>query len=347
LLAFLAGADPSSPEDASLLIAEGRACGVLGRLAQRLLAAPREAAVPPQMREQLAAAAVHARGFRRDVWRELGHIEQALAGLQQPVIVLKGASYVLLGLPAADGRIFSDIDVLVERSAIGAAEASLMLGGWSTGKLDAYDQRYYREWSHEIPPMTHLHRGTTIDLHHCLVMPTCRVKVDSATMIADAVPVGEHGFWWRLKDEDMVLHAASHLVLNSEFDRGLRDLWDIDLLYRHFAARSANFPRRLQARAHAVGLEQILTRALALAARLFGTPVPAPLLPARDDLFSRLLALSASTRHPQTRPRRQKVADLALLLREMSLRLPGNLLLVHLAHKMSTLVSPSPAPPAA
>lgn len=322
----------------SLLVAEGRACGVLGRLAQRLLAAPESLAA--HLSEQLSGSAIHAEGFRRDVWRELGHIERALAGLQQRVIVLKGASYVLLGLPAADGRVFSDVDLLVDRTLIGSAEASLMLAGWSTGKLNAYDQRYYREWSHEIPPMTHLYRGTTIDLHHSLVMPTCRVKVDSARMIADAVPVDERGFWWHLKDEDMVLHAASHLVLNSEFDRGLRDLWDIDLLYRHFASQSDDFPHRLHTRAQDVGLAEILAQALTLAARLFGTPVPASLFPARADVLSKLLAASASTRHPDTRQRGQKAADLALLLREMYLRLPGKLLIVHLAHKISALISP-------
>lgn len=101
--------------------------------------------------------------------------------------------------------------------------------------------------------MTHLHRGTTIDLHHSLAMPTCRVRVDSARMISDAVPVKPDGFWWRLKDEDIVLHAASHLLLNSEFHRGLRDLWDIDLLYRHFAANATDYPERLLCRAREVG----------------------------------------------------------------------------------------------
>jgi hypothetical protein len=81
-------------------------------------------------------------------------------------------------------------------------------------------------------------------------------------------------------------------------------------------------------------------QALALAARLFGTPVPTSLLAAQQSLFSRLLASAASTRHPQTRPRGQKAADLALLLREMYLRLPHRLLIVHLAHKLSVLISP-------
>lgn len=348
LLNFLAGniaGDQLDPEDFSLLLAEARASGLLGRLAETLQKL-RQAGLPPaQAGDQLSATMIYSAGFRQDVWRELGHIEQALSGLKTPVILLKGASYILLDLPPSAGRIFSDVDILVPKSHIAAAEAALMLGGWSTGKLDAYDQRYYRQWSHEIPPMTHLHRGTTIDLHHSLIMPSCRVKVDSARMIADAIPVSKDGLWWRLQDEDMVLHAASHLLLNSEFDRGLRDLWDIDLLYRHFTSISTDFPARLISRARDVGLEAMLTQALWLAAKFFRTPLPADLPPLKSKLFVRLLTRAASTRHPETRPRGQKAADFALLLREMYLRLPNKLLAVHLSHKLSDLFStPEKAP---
>lgn len=348
LLNFLAGniaGDQFDAEDFSLLLAEARACGLLGRLADALQKSRQANLLPAQAGDQLSAAMIYSAGFKQDVWRELGHIEQALSGLKAPVILLKGASYILLDLPPSAGRTFSDIDILVQKNHIAATEAALMLGGWSTGKLDAYDQRYYRQWSHEIPPMTHLHRGTTIDLHHSLVMPSCRVKVDSARMLSDALPVSKDGLWWRLKDEDMVLHAASHLLLNSEFDRGLRDLWDIDLLYRHFTSISTDFPARLVSRAREVGLESIITQALWLAAKFFRTPLPTCLPPLKSKLFFRLLTRAASTRHPETRPRGQKTADLALLLREMYLRLPYKLLAVHLSHKLTDLFStPEKAP---
>lgn len=342
LLNFLAGdisVERLNAEDISLLLAEARACGLLGRLAFTLQKSPHASLLPSHLADQLSATTIFFSGFRQDVWRELKHIELALSDLKAPVILLKGASYVLLDLPSADGRIFSDIDILVPKSHIASAEAALMLGGWSTGKLDAYDQRYYRQWSHEIPPMTHLHRGTTIDLHHSLVMPSCRVKVDSERMISDVVPVSEGGFWWRLKGEDMLLHAASHLLLNSEFDRGLRDLWDIDLLYRHFSEISTDFPKRLLSRAQEVGMVPILTLALRLASANFRTRLPAYLPPVKSSLLLQLLTQAASTRHPETRFIGQRAADFALMLREMYLRLPNKLLAVHLAHKLTDLFS--------
>lgn len=344
LLAFLkAGRLPPSmpPEDFSLLLAEARACGMLGRVAHLL---HREEAiasashVPNEFLPQVRGANVQARAFRHDVLRELDFLQAALSQVPSPVLLLKGAAYVLLDLPAANGRRFSDIDVLVLAPHLPVAESALMLHGWSTGRLDAYDVRYYREWSHEVPPMTHVQRGTTVDLHHALAMPTCRIPIDSNRMVADAIPVSGNDFWWRLRDEDMVLHAAAHLLLNSEFDRALRDLSDIDLLYRHFSAANPDFARKLYRRAGDVGLDNILSQAAHLARALFDTPFPEPIdRGARTDPVAWLLSRAASTRHPLTRPFGQQAADLILMLREMYLRLPNRLLAVHLRHKLSTL----------
>jgi hypothetical protein len=327
-----------SGEDWSLMFSEARQAGLLSRLGLSLSHSPEIGAqLPERLGIHVLAGSVQAEAFQLDVRRELGYVQDALSGMHVPVILLKGASYVLLDLPAASGRIFSDIDILVPRQHVASAEASLMLGGWSTGKLDAYDQRYYREWSHEIPPMTHLRRGTTIDLHHSLVMPTCRVRVDSDRMVSEAIPVDEKGFWWRLKDEDILLHAASHLMLNSEFERGLRDLWDIDLLFRHFMSRSPSFPDRVLERSEEVGLGKIVRQALFLAKRFFRAPVPDSLLPSRHSLFLRLVACASSTRHPDTRSNWLRISDALLIIREMYLRLPNYLLAVHLVHKASSL----------
>lgn len=338
LLHFLKGesaVDRLDAESFSLLLAEARACGLLGRVAHAITTSPTAHLLASHLQDQLMAANIHSSGFRQDVWRELAYIEKALSGLNTPVILLKGASYVLLGLPAADGRIFSDVDILVTKEKMAHAEAALMLGGWSTGKLDDYDHRYYRQWSHEIPPMTHLRRGTTIDLHHSLVMPTCRIRVNSNRMVDAAVSEG--GFWWRLQDSDMVLHAAVHFMLNPEFDRGLRDLWDIDMLYRYFTKQAADFPERLSARAKEVGLGEVIVQILGLTSSFFRTPLPFPSAP--KSLFSHLAIRSASTRHPETRPFGQGMTDTALMLREMYLRLPNRLMVVHLWHKMSGLFS--------
>jgi hypothetical protein len=168
-------------------------------------------------------------------------------------------------------------------------------------------------------------------------MPTWRAKVDVARMIREAVPVEGSSFWWRLRDEDSLLHAASHLMTNSEFKRGLRDLWDIDLLFRELSAKAASFPEKLHRRAQEVGLSMLLGSALLLAQRFFATPVPEYLTRDASPILSYLVGRSATVRHHDTRPSGQSLVDFMLFLRELYLRLPSRLLAVHLAHKFGQL----------
>ena len=67
---------------------------------------------------------------QRAVRWELVQLTPALAEIEGPVLLLKGAAYAAAGLPPAAGRLFSDIDILVPKAQIGAAEAALMLDGW-------------------------------------------------------------------------------------------------------------------------------------------------------------------------------------------------------------------------
>lgn len=323
-----------------MLLAEARRAGLLPRIAVHCRDWVLSSALPTRVLRQLEAALVQEAAFRRDVRRELGHVELALARLDTPVLLLKGASYVASNLPVAEGRVFSDIDLLVAKERLASAESELMLYGWMAGPIDAYDERYYRRWAHEVPPKTHTKRGTTIDLHHSLVMPTCRVKVNSAEMIDSAIPIGDGCRWWRLRDEDLVLHSAAHLLLNGEFERGLRDLWDLDLLIRHFSSINDGFTKSLIQRSTVVGLEALLADALWLSNYFFSTPIPEIYRSKKPRILTRLLKNALSPRHPVSRPNWQGVVDVALLVREVWLRFPPNLLVVHLFHKMKVALLP-------
>ncbi|MGH6994699.1 MAG: nucleotidyltransferase family protein, partial [Stellaceae bacterium] len=129
-----------------------RRAGLLARLGLLIAEHNLGSQVPPRARPHLEAANVLARKHGDDVARELRHIRTALGAAAYPVILLKGASYVAAGLPAAAGRLFGDIDILVPRAAIAEAETALTASGWRGVKQDDYDQRYYRQWMHEIPP---------------------------------------------------------------------------------------------------------------------------------------------------------------------------------------------------
>ena len=299
------------------------------------------AGVPPAPRRHLEWAAVLLRRHSEGVRWEVARIAAALAELGQPLILLKGAAYALAGLPSARGRLFSDIDILLPRACIPQAEGALMLGGWMSHHHDEYDQRYYRVWMHEIPPMQHVQRGSVIDVHHAILPLTAAARPDPDLLRAAAQALPGHDGVKLLAPADMVLHSATHLFYDGEFDKGLRDLLDLHRLLCHFGA-DAGFWDALPARAFALQLARPLFYALRYAARVLGTPVPAAvtaalapaapgalLLALMDALFLRaLMPLHASCAGPLT-----GLSHGLLYIRGNWLRMPPLLLARHLFHK--------------
>lgn len=328
-----------------VVIRQARASRLLARFADRLAAANRLAVVPAAPRNHLEAARKVVAQQHRALGHELGHLGDALAKLDAPVVLLKGAAYVALGLEAGRGRQFSDIDLLVPHHSLGDVEAALMLKGWVSTHRDAYDQRYYRQWMHEIPPMVHIQRGTALDVHHALTPPTSRIRADSAAMLVNAREIPAWPGFKALAPEDMVLHSATHLFLEGELDAGLRDLFDLEALIREFSAAAPDFLTRVVDRAEEVGLRRPLFYALRYLAQLLGFDVPSeivrrlhlwgPRFPPpsfMDALFRRALA----PHHPTCKDWLTPAALFALYLRGHWLRMPAHLLAVHLLRKAVT-----------
>jgi hypothetical protein len=351
------------------LFGQARSAGLLARVVRRLAdeALGSEADPSPQVLADAgpwpAAARGHAAAIwrlaqaqKREVRREAVHIAHALADLGGPVVVLKGASYVLADLPPSHrGRLFSDTDILVPQPLLDRAEALLALHGWEIAERSAYTQRYYREWSHELPPMTHRLRGTTLDVHHALVPPTARLKTSSAALFDGLVALPEGaagGRLHRLAPELAVLHAATHLLLGEEMRHALRDLSDIDLLLRHFggdAADDGHFWRALTDRAAALNLGRLLHYALHQVERLFATPVPAAARARAaggrapwpiDATMHWLLGHASRSPHPSAAGWTTPTALGLLYLRGHWLRMPLPLLLRHLGVKARGLDRP-------
>ena len=323
------------------LIRRARHAGLLGRIAVLLADRGVFAGLPQQPRRHLEAALILAEKHRRDVLWEVRCIHRALETLNLPLILLKGAAYAIADLPAARGRMFSDIDILVPRQAIRDVERCLVAAGWRPSKVDRWDERFYREWMHQIPPMVHASRDTLIDVHHTIVPPTARVKLAPEKLVESARPAPGHPGVLTLGPAEMVAHSATHLFNEGEFGRSLRDLVDLDLLLRHFGADAAFWPSLL-ARARALDLARPVFYALRYTQRILGTPVPesvmaeaaedgpgALLLPVMDALFERALA-AEDLEEPDWA---SGVARFLLYVRGHHLRLPPRLLVPHLVRK--------------
>jgi hypothetical protein len=334
------------PSQWDLLIRQARRSQLLAKLAALLR--PLLDRVPPAPRHHLQAALLTARRQTKLTHWEVAKIQAALAPLGIEPILLKGTAYLMAGLPASDGRVFGDVDILVPKSRIEAIEAALHAHGWRfEEQLDGYDERYYREWMHEIPPMTHEHRGSTLDVHHTILPPSARIQVNTDALFEDVQQLPSLPGVLTLNPVTMVLHSATHLFHEGELEKGLRDLFDLDALLRDFGQTPGFWPA-LVPRAAALGLTQPLRLALRYTTRLLGTPVPLDVMQQADALRRRplldacydraLMPIHHSCAGPLT-----DMARFALYVRAHWLRMPSGLLARHLARKAWLHLKPAKA----
>jgi len=325
-----------------VLLRQAAAAGLLSRVAVHAETLGLNACVPDVVRPHLTAARTLATKQRQAVRWEVRRLARALADIDGPVLLLKGAAYAIADLPPAAGRLFSDIDILVPRPQLGQVEAALLLAGWHTQKQDDYDQRYYRRWMHELPPMAHIRRGTVLDVHHNLLPETARIRTHAAPILAAAQALVDPPGMNIPANPDLVLHSACHLFHEGEWGHGLRDLVDLDALLRAFATEPTFWPSLL-ARAKTLNLGRPLYYALDSCQRWLDTPIPANVIadcPQRPPAWQRaimrkLFAAGLSSAHRSCHGRLPNLAAFTLYVRGHYLRMPWQLLLPHLLHQAS------------
>lgn len=279
------------------LIAAARAEQLIGSLAFRL--AGQE--LPERVAQLLAMHRADAERTRVQALWEAEMARRALAPLGVPWVLLKGTAFLAAGLDAGIGRSVGDLDILVPRAALDAVEEAMIGAGWERMKeAGGYDDEYYRRWMHELPPLIHRSRDRMIDVHHTILPLTARPTPDPAALLAGSKEVA--GGLRVLSPEDMIVHAAAHLIADGDLAGGLRNLWDIDRLLRQFGS-DEGFWFRLAEQARRHQLLSAVRRAARLAQDLYATPIP-PAWRNRtslDPLFKRrLLARDGWGR--QTRP---------------------------------------------
>ncbi|MCQ8127188.1 nucleotidyltransferase domain-containing protein [Methylomonas rivi] len=324
------------------LLRLARASNLIGRIAESVHDQNMLAFLPSKVRPHIIAARILSLHQRQAIQWEIRHLDDALRKLDIPKVLLKGAAYTINDLDAARGRLYGDVDLLVPRSHLAKAEAALMLKGWSVGNIDAYDQRYYRQWMHEIPPMIHCQRGSALDLHHNILPLTALNSPNIDLFFQNAIPSRVSGFAV-LAHEDMVLHSAIHFFYESELRNGLRDLIDLNFLINQFLKEDQNFWTLLAERAYITGLSWPLLLAMSMLIDMLEMKVPENVYDnvkkaAKLDVLSRVLlpkiylqALQSS--HPLDNNFISAMSRFAIYIRGHYLRMPVKLLFPHLARK--------------
>ena len=281
--------------------------------------------IPPKAAAILAEAKASAEVVRTHALWEAEMARRALMPLGIPLILLKGTAFAAAGLDAARGRLIGDLDILVPRDRLAEVEAMLLSAGWEWVKPDPYDDAYYRQYMHELPPLIHRERDRMIDVHHTILPLTARVKPDAAALIAGAVPLSDG--LYTLSPQDMLIHAVAHLFADGDLNGGLRNLWDIDRLIREHSAEPDYWPKLIE-RARLHGLVSHTSRALRLSQHLFETPVDRFLAydARKGDIFYMGRLLARGGWGQETR----KILRLAFYIRSHWLRMPPLMLAQHL-----------------
>jgi len=324
------------------LVWQSRAAELMAQLQRVLADADILQKAPLAARRHLDLASTIAERHAFAVRSELRGLQRALQALDVPVLLLKGAAYTALSHRAAAGRIFNDIDILVPKSALRDVEQRLNWDGWFSLHTTVYDERYYREWMHEIPPLEHKNRGTVLDVHHTILPPTSGIRPDPGDLFAASIRLGgEWAFFHVLAPTDMVIHSACHLFFG-EFHKGLRDLYDLHQLLSDFSVDTA-FWTALVKRARSLDLALPVLDALTQCVRLYETGVPAAVTAnlalsssspwpgwMRAWLFEQVLRPPHASAHDRS----TRLAHWLIFVRSHWLRMPLPLLAYHLSHKL-------------
>ncbi len=322
----------------NLLLRTSRAHGLCARLSWMMEDQGQQDHCPPVAWNELSAQRFFAEYMQSQVRLERRKLHRALAPRGIPVMLLKGAAYAAAELKVARGRSFADIDIMLPRDRLEEAETALERAGWLSETKDHYDQRYYRRWMHELPPMHHRERLMEVDLHHALLPLTSRIRPNSGLLweasrpLADAPEVAPC-------TEDLWLHSAAQLFHDGEIAGALGGMLDLHQLSQEFGAEPG-FWERLIERARMLQLERPTYYGIQFCVLLLDSPIPlrtqrAATAFAPDPLSARMMRLLVPrVLEPRAPPKGSpRLSTWLLYLRSHWLRMPPGLLTAHLLRK--------------
>lgn len=310
-------------EQWATVLEQGQQQLLLGQLASLLQDRVKPGGFPQAVRRHFDLALLTAnRRVEVALW-EVGLIRSIIPA-EIPVVLLKGVAYAAAKDFHSVGRLFTDLDLLVPRDSLDAVEGCLFSHGWLSGPVDEYDQKYYREWMHELPPMRHVRRQSVVDLHHAIIPVISKYSFGTDRLFQDAVEVAPN--LYVLSPEDRIIHCAIHALIEGDTGKLLRELYDLSALIRQHAGQSSDATRILE-RARQLGLVELVVPPMQAAKYVFGSDAAMP-----DERIARWLVCAAMS--GQDSPGVEvRVARLGLLGQSHRIKMPIGMLIPHLIRK--------------
>lgn len=330
-----------SVKEWQLLVRQARASLMLARLGAKLKPFAEKGLIEARVWHHFQNDLLMAERHQQATLYELAHVNEALAQINEQAVILKGAAYVVAELDASVGRHFNDIDLLVAREKIDKVEKHLWIAGYLSAPDDDYNKEYYRRWMHEIPALKHFQRQSVLDVHHHILPLTGKTKINLSALLKEKHTVSQFPQLSTLSLPALVLHSATHLFHEGEFDKGLRDLIDLELLLTQLAKQRDGYQRLLEL-ARETGLTRVLFLALRYCGSVLAMEFPDNVinsLPKESEktLHLGLLDLAFtkvfSANHSSIESAAKRSAQFMLYLRGHLLRMPLYLLLPHLLKK--------------
>ncbi|WP_165312854.1 nucleotidyltransferase family protein [Vibrio ziniensis] len=226
-------------QEQSKLISEARYFNMLAQLKPIFENCGLWSTLPSKIRQNISSAYTVYNHQQSRLQYEKRHFQQLFSSLKIEWIYLKGAAYHLAQYSEFNGRLMSDIDILVTESSLPKVEKALHAQGWLQTHINDYDQKFYRQWSQEIPPMRHLKRRTELDLHFNILPKTLKESPSPDLLLRQTQEIvnNEVSSGKILNPAAMVIHCAIHLFYESDFSKGVRDLYDLHILLTKFSAQ--------------------------------------------------------------------------------------------------------------
>lgn len=265
------------------LVATERAEAVVAARLRRL-----EIGLPEQIERQLRSMALRSDLRMATLSQRLDETLAALAAVDIPVLLLKGAALGRTLYGSLPRRPMLDIDLLIPAERVSEAWATAKTVGWVQGEFEGTDD-YYREHFHLAPLVDGLGIGFNLELHTGLFLDG-------------------HPFTWPLEDlwarssalahssgrvpslEDLMLHALLHFSWSHMMRVGpWRTFRDVNLLASNKALDWEAFTRLATASGGAPAAYWTLRLARAFAGLEFPAKVEQALRPALAKPLSAML----------------------------------------------------------
>lgn len=303
--------------------------------------------LPVKVQQIFVSAQVEAEASQRKIKWEINRVRRALFGFEDKVILVKGGAYMAKGLKCSVGRTSVDIDILVDRKNLDIVENHLLRAGYGSQVLNDYDQQYYREWAHELPPLLHPDRMVEVDIHHTILQVTNRLSPRIELLIKAAVPLEDNIYV--LSNEDMLLHSIVHQFVDGTLKASLRNLLEQHDLFNEFSVDPA-FWHRFMTRAEDLNFARPVFYCLRYCRHFLNTNIP-------DDVMARtrqsapgalklklmdLMVLRVMNPYGDGRSKlTDYLATNGLYMRSHWLRMPPLMLAKHLTRKFFRRLRPS------